>query len=73
MRWSPVLLGTLALAFGGCGESGGSTACEPGYEPCVSAHPPDVDCLDVGEPVTVTGDDPHGLDRDGDGAGCEAW
>jgi hypothetical protein len=34
--------------------------------------PPDVDCSDVDGPIQVTGDDPHGLDRDGDGVGCEA-
>jgi hypothetical protein len=32
----------------------------------------DLDCADVGHPVRVIGDDPHGLDRDGDGWGCEA-
>ncbi|GAB3519549.1 thermonuclease family protein [Arthrobacter monumenti] len=45
--------------------------CAPGYSPCVPPYPPDVDCADVGGPVTVTGSDPHGLDRDGDGLACE--
>ena len=45
--------------------------CAEGYEPCVPPYPPDVDCPDVDGPVSVTGDDPHGLDRDGDGTGCE--
>lgn len=45
--------------------------CEPGYDPCVPVFPPDVDCADVGGPVRVTGPDPHGLDRDGDGVACE--
>ncbi len=45
--------------------------CEPGYDPCVPPYPPDVDCSDVSGPVAVTGSDPHGLDRDGDGVGCE--
>lgn len=45
--------------------------CDPNYEPCVPPFPPDVDCDDVNGPVTVTGDDPHGLDRDGDGSACE--
>lgn len=49
------------------GDDGGS--CEPGYDPCVPRYPPDLDCADVG-PVTVTGSDPHGLDRDGDGVAC---
>lgn len=33
----------------------------------------DLDCADIGEPVAVNDDDPHGLDRDGDGVGCETW
>lgn len=32
----------------------------------------DLDCADLPGPVRVTGADPHGLDRDGDGIGCEA-
>lgn len=46
--------------------------CDPNYSGCVSPFPPDVDCADVSGPVTVTGSDPHGLDRDGDGVACEA-
>lgn len=46
-------------------------SCEPGYDPCVPPYPPDVNCADVNGPVTVTGSDPHGLDRDGDGRACE--
>ncbi|HEX5862301.1 MAG TPA: DUF2510 domain-containing protein, partial [Nocardioides sp.] len=46
---------------------GGGGACAPGYSPCVPPYPPDVDCADVGGPITVTGTDPHGLDADGDG------
>ena len=54
------------------GGGGGTSAnCEPGYSPCVPTYPPDVDCADVGGPVTVTGSDPHGLDADSDGQGCE--
>ncbi|WP_082605912.1 thermonuclease family protein [Nocardioides sp. Root190] len=49
------------------GDKGGN--CEPGYDPCVPSYPPDLDCADVG-PVSVTGSDPHGLDRDGDGRAC---
>jgi len=37
----------------------------------VPPYPPDVDCADVGETVTVYGSDPHGLDADGDRKGCE--
>lgn len=45
--------------------------CAPGYSPCVPPYPPDVNCADVGGPISVTGSDPHGLDRDGDGIACE--
>ncbi|WP_260848450.1 thermonuclease family protein [Streptomyces sp. SLBN-118] len=33
---------------------------------------PDVDCSDLPGPVWVGNDDPHRLDRDGDGIGCDA-
>lgn len=45
--------------------------CEPGYSPCVPAYPPDLNCSDVNGPIIVTGSDPHRLDGDGDGRGCE--
>lgn len=45
--------------------------CAPGYSPCIPPYPPDLNCPDIGHPVTVTGSDPHGLDRDGDGIACE--
>lgn len=48
-----------------------STGCDPNYTGCVPPYPPDVDCSDVGESVLVLGSDPHGLDRDDDGVGCE--
>ena len=50
---------------------GGGGACAPGYSPCVPPYPPDVDCADLGGPISVTGPDPHGLDADGDGVACE--
>jgi len=46
--------------------------CEAGYDPCVPAFPPDVNCDDVNGPITVTGSDPHGLDADNDGVACES-
>lgn len=46
-------------------------ACDPNYSGCVPPYPPDVDCADVGGSVDVFGSDPHGLDADGDGIGCE--
>ncbi len=33
----------------------------------------DLDCADIGRPVRVGPDDPHHLDADGDGIGCESW
>jgi micrococcal nuclease len=45
--------------------------CEPGYDPCVPTYPPDLDCSDVDGPIRVTGSDPHGLDGNDDGTGCE--
>jgi micrococcal nuclease len=50
-----------------------------GYDPCLPPGP-DVDCAGgsgdgpryVEGPVYVRGDDPYGLDSDGDGVGCES-
>ena len=50
-------------------SSGGN--CQPGYSPCLPITD-DLDCPDVDGPVNVTGDDPYGLDRDGDGVGCDS-
>jgi micrococcal nuclease len=55
----------------GGGGRGGGAGCEPGYSPCVPTYPPDLDCADIGRTVKVTGADPHRLDGDGDGLGCE--
>lgn len=52
-------------------EEEGSGGCDPNYSGCVPPYPPDVDCAEVGETVGVYGSDPHGLDADGDGSGCE--
>lgn len=45
--------------------------CDPNYTPCVPPYPPDINCSDISFPVRVIGSDPHGLDADGDGVGCE--
>jgi hypothetical protein len=47
------------------------SGCDENYSGCVPPYPPDVDCAEVGETVTVYGSDPHGLDADGDLEGCE--
>lgn len=67
-------------------KTGGETApgvfrppvaqCVESYEGvCIPPAPPELTCSDVAAlgiplPVTVLGDDPHGLDPDGDGLGC---
>lgn len=70
-----VLLGVLSICAQAFAEE-----CDPNYEnpPCVPIAS-DVDCAGgsgngpeyVQGPVTVIGDDIYGLDRDGDGVGCE--
>jgi endonuclease YncB( thermonuclease family) len=61
---------------GGVRTFGGS-GCDPNYAGgCVPPYPPDVDCADlrsrgIPTPVRVVGTDPHHLDGDGDGLGCE--
>ncbi len=61
------------LLTAGCADSqAAQKGCDTGYSgACVPQYPPDVDCGDVGSRVSVGGSDPHGLDRDGDGVGCE--
>ena len=50
------------------------SSCDPSYPGvCIPSAPPDLDCGDISERrFTVTGSDPHGFDRDGDGIGCES-
>ena len=54
-----------------------SGPCDPDYAgACVPPPPPDLDCADLRAlglplPVRVVGGDPHHLDGDGDGYGCE--
>ena len=47
--------------------------CDPSYVGvCIPPPPPDLDCKDVPSNIRVVGSDPHGLDRDNDGIGCES-
>lgn len=48
--------------------------CDPSYPDfCIPSPPPDLNCADIPQKrFTVTGSDPHGFDRDGDGIGCES-
>jgi micrococcal nuclease len=53
-----------------------SGKCDPNYAGgCVPPYPPDLDCADIHAMgiayVRVVGSDPHRLDGDGDGLGCE--
>jgi micrococcal nuclease len=51
-----------------------SSRCDPSYpDVCIPPPPPDLDCADVGRKVRVAGADPHRLDGDGDGWGCESY
>lgn len=48
--------------------------CDPNYDRCIPPYPPDLDCADIGFSVRVIGpSDPHRLDGDGDGIGCESY
>ena len=52
----------------------GDAPCSSAYDPCVREIPEDRDCPDIGFQVTlVGGSDPYGLDRDGNGLGCESY
>jgi hypothetical protein len=47
--------------------------CTGGYSVCIPPDVGDVDCGELGATdIQVTGDDPYGLDADGDGVGCES-
>lgn len=49
------------------------SSCNPNYSGCVDDSSYDLDCADVGHSVSVIGYDEYGLDRDGDGYGCESY
>jgi Flp pilus assembly pilin Flp len=53
-----------------------AATCDPNYSgACLPVYPPDIDCVDLAAMgitnVTVSGSDPHNLDPDGDGIGCD--
>ena len=47
-----------------------ASSCHPNYSPCLKVVQ-DLDCGEIGFPVTVKGSDPYRLDRDKDGIGCD--
>jgi hypothetical protein len=63
------------------GERGGPAPppaqnCDPAYpDDCLRSPPPDLDCADIGHRVTVDHSygDPHRLDADRDGIGCDRY
>lgn len=48
--------------------------CDSSYPTvCIPPYPPDLDCDDIpDQDFRVSGSDPHGFDREGDGIGCES-
>ncbi len=68
--------GTTAVSSSGGASSG--SECHPSYDPCLDPSAADYDCeggqgngpMYTGA-VAVVGRDDYGLDRDGDGTGCE--
>lgn len=70
--------GTFAAPVPLMGSRAASRRCDPNYDPCVPIDS-DVDCAGgrgngpsyTSGPVRVIGTDVYGLDRDGDGIGCD--
>ena len=60
--------GTLALF----GEQVTGGDCDPNYVPCIPIAD-DHNCSDIKIAVRVIGEDVYGLDRDGNGVGCESY
>ena len=60
------------LALGIYGPRVSQGDCHPGYLPCVPVAD-SVDCSEIRSVVRVIGNDDYGLDRDGDGVGCESY
>lgn len=68
----------MAMATYAGAPASAQSGCDPNYTPCVPIAS-DVDCAGgsgngpayVRGPVRVIGSDIYGLDRDGDGIGCE--
>jgi hypothetical protein len=59
---------------GSGGGGGNGRDCDPSYpEDCIPLFPPDLNCGDSGVPINVkvVPPDPHRLDSDKDGVGCE--
>ena len=52
-----------------------NSKCDPNYQGCIPAYPPDLDCADIKKlglaPIRVIGKDVHKFDSNGDGVGCD--
>lgn len=78
-----IALGAIVLGAVSCGTNAeptrisdrgsGGGGCHPDYSGCVPDDGYDLDCDDIGHGVSVSGGDEYGLDRDGDGYGCESY
>jgi len=64
----------LIEGFEGDDGGGGGNDCDPSYPDfCIHSPPPDLDCPDIPhKDFTVLPPDPHNLDGDNDGIGCES-
>ena len=62
----------IVLTIGLYGPEVSQGGCHPGYLPCIPITD-NVDCSEIRMAVRVIGDDDYGLDRDGDGDGCESY
>jgi hypothetical protein len=72
MRRMRLVAAATAVAILGCSDAAGY-----GNDSYTDDYPDagsgDIDCDQVDGPVAVDGSDPYGLDRDGDGIGCEPY
>jgi len=77
-----LVLGTELLGVAAVSQSAAAQSCDPSYpEVCIAPawEIGDLDCADIGFALTVIHDpsigasDPHYLDADCDGIGCEPW
>lgn len=73
------VMGEASGAAAGEAAPADASGCDPSYPEVCLPSSPDYDCADVGFALTVLHDpsigayDPHGLDEDVDGIGCETW
>ncbi len=60
--------------WGSCQSEGGGTGCDPAYpDVCIPPPPPDLDCANIPhQDIRVLPPDPHRLDGDNNGIGCES-